>query len=752
MLFNILIEYEKMTDDEIYKNLLQINVELYKKYNSYNHLYRMKCIENDEIINLEKKFDSFSIDKDYNYVIDINNSKISLPKINLDLSRIKEFYKKSGSDSTDELIKEITKLNETINSLIKEVTLNKLESIKEKNIIYYLFYFMSRAFFYIIMNNNFIVSKENCKEYLNFFSNYDNIIKTARLYIKKEMAFGKENKENKLKKSFYKVLYKAFKQIKNNQNEFKEAVINCQNFLILIILSLERKKVNLLNLPINANDYDMRLLLHLFVTKMNILYKINKYYSIIDHEYFYNKGIIKNINLTVEIDNFLHNEEIKRNKEKESDKAEEIEAKEEDEDDEKYFDEKDKFRFTLLDYIWLFNTSAKSDIVILFNERQKEKEFIKSVNRERSSIFLSFFDLLPTRESFLELNIKRDNLIEDTLNEVSKSGINLKKPLKIKFIGEDAVDEGGVRKEFFLLFIKQIFDPSYGMFSYNKKTRLYWFNHYSFEPKIKYELIGIILGLAIYNNIILDIKFPLSIYKKLLGIKPTLEDMKECDPELYNTFSFLKNTDDENLEEKLDIDFTVVDDKFGEKLVIPLKKNGENIMVDINNKDEYIKLYLDWYFNKSFGEVFDSFKKGFYKVISKDLSKILNPEEFELIVCGTRVLDLKELKRVCYYEEYTEDSITIKYFWEILLEFTEEEKKKFLAFVTGCDRAPIGGLGSLPITISKGGSDLNQLPSAHTHLWHCRELSGELCSLHRADTARRCPHHPHRAGDETPCG
>ena len=714
MLFNILIEYEKMTDDEIYKNLLQINVELYKKYNSYNHLYRMKCIENDEIINLEKKFDSFSIDKDYNYVIDINNSKISLPKINLDLSRIKEFYKKSGSDSTDELIKEITKLNETINSLIKEVTLNKLESIKEKNIIYYLFYFMSRAFFYIIMNNNFIVSKENCKEYLNFFSNYDNIIKTARLYIKKEMAFGKENKENKLKKSFYKVLYKAFKQIKNNQNEFKEAVINCQNFLILIILSLERKKVNLLNLPINANDYDMRLLLHLFVTKMNILYKINKYYSIIDHEYFYNKGIIKNINLTVEIDNFLHNEEIKRNKEKESDKAEEIEAKEEDEDDEKYFDEKDKFRFTLLDYIWLFNTSAKSDIVILFNERQKEKEFIKSVNRERSSIFLSFFDLLPTRESFLELNIKRDNLIEDTLNEVSKSGINLKKPLKIKFIGEDAVDEGGVRKEFFLLFIKQIFDPSYGMFSYNKKTRLYWFNHYSFEPKIKYELIGIILGLAIYNNIILDIKFPLSIYKKLLGIKPTLEDMKECDPELYNTFSFLKNTDDENLEEKLDIDFTVVDDKFGEKLVIPLKKNGENIMVDINNKDEYIKLYLDWYFNKSFGEVFDSFKKGFYKVISKDLSKILNPEEFELIVCGTRVLDLKELKRVCYYEEYTEDSITIKYFWEILLEFTEEEKKKFLAFVTGCDRAPIGGLGSLPITISKGGSDLNQLPSAHT--------------------------------------
>ena len=49
-----------------------------------------------------------------------------------------------------------------------------------------------------------------------------------------------------------------------------------------------------------------------------------------------------------------------------------------------------------------------------------------------------------------------------------------------------------------------------------------------------------------------------------------------------------------------------------------------------------------------------------------------------------------------------------------MLTFNEEEKKKFLSFVTGCDRAPIDGLGSLTITISNGGSDKEQLPSAHT--------------------------------------
>ncbi len=371
-----------------------------------------------------------------------------------------------------------------------------------------------------------------------------------------------------------------------------------------------------------------------------------------------------------------------------------------------------KVIFCFLDYMWLFNPAAKNEIILLFNQNKKRKEFIKSMH-QAPPIF-GFPLLVSAKDVFLTINIRRNNLIEDALNELSKNDIKLQNPIKVRFIGEQGVDEGGVRKEFFLLFIRQIFDPNYGMFNYNQKTRLYWFNHFTFEPKIKYELIGIIFGLAIYNNIILDVKFPITVYRKLLGLKPTLEDMKECDPELYKNLKFLKETKDENLKEDLDTDFTVVDDKFGEKVVYNLKPDGDKIQVDINNKDEYVDLYLDWYFNISIKEVFTSFERGFYRVFSRDLSKILGPEELELIICGTQILDFNELKRVCKYEEYKKDSQTIKDFWEVLLTFNEEEKKKFLSFVTGCDRAPIDGLGSLPITISNGGSDTEQLPSAHT--------------------------------------
>lgn len=697
--------YGKSSNEKIFKELMLINQSMINVYNTYDNLDKFICNENEEILKLEKKFDSFSINLNYNYLSNMNQ----LPDINLDLTKIVKYYKNSSSNSLDELIKEISAFNNYFDTLTKNINITEVQALKEQSILYYLFYFMSRAFFYIILSNNFMVTKGNSIEYTKFFSNYRNILNICKAYIKDDISNNNiildNNEKNDfgIEKKIKKAVYIAFKNLRNYKNEFKDAIISCQNFLILILFSAETeqqdKNLNPFLIPPNTKllDKEMFNLLEIFVINLDFFYKMNLYFSIIDYKVFYNDGMSKKINFRNEFKIYLTNEKIKEEykKQKNGDKKDKLQLK-----------------FTLLNYMWLFNPSAKNEIIILFNNRQRRSEFMKSINQAPPLLGLPLF--VSANDVFLTINIRRKNLIEDALNELSKKDIKLQNPIKVRFLGEQGVDEGGVRKEFFLLFIRQIFDPNYGMFNYNEKTRLYWFNHYTFEPKIKYELIGIIFGLAIYNNIILDVKFPLTVYRKLLGLKPTLEDMKECDPELYKNFSFLKKTKDANLKESLDLDFTVTDDKFGEKLVIPLKKDGDKISVDINNKDEYVDLYLDWYFNKSIQEVFTSFEKGFYRVFSRDLSKILSPEELELIICGTQVLDFNELKRVCKYEEYNENDETIKYFWEVLLNFSEDEKKRFLSFVTGCDRAPIDGLGSLPITISNGGSDVEQLPSAHT--------------------------------------
>ena len=743
------IDYKALNDQQIFKNLIEINEEMNKKYNSYDHFDKLKCYDNIEIIDLEKKFEFFSIEVDYDYGINLVEGTQSLPKINIDLSKLIAYYK-NNSSSVKDLIKEIKLINDHFSNLTKSVDLTKCETLREKSIVYYLYYFINRCFFYVCMHNEFMASKENSKIYQTFFNNFLSITNCAKLYLESDLENSsmvlddEKQMSGELIKKIKHNIYHSFEDLKKYPNEFNIFVTNCHNFLSLLLFSVDEYTI-IEDKEVPHIDEEVFSLFQTFVMSFNIMHEMNEFLSIIDNKSFYNEGISKDFNLRRDFQVFIKNERIKKRKKKEeakekekekekekgklniNKKMEEEKAKnkieieiddinydDEEEEEEKEKNIDDKIEFTLFDYMWLFNTSAKNEIIRLFNNRKQRVELIKSFPRRGNERF-NVLDLIFNPEKFsLQLNIRREHLIEDTLNELAKNTKSLQYELKVKFVGEQGIDQGGVRKEFFILVIRQIFDPNYGMFSYNQKTRLYWFNHFSFEPKIKYELIGTIFGLAIYNDTILDVKLPISVYKKLLGIKPTFEDLKECDNELYKNLSYILNNDDPKLEEELDSNFTVVDDKFGEKILVPLKPGGENIMINNTNKTEYVDLYVDWYFNKSIQEYFFSFEKGFYKVFNRNLTKILTPQELELIICGTQVLDFYELKLACVYEEFDKESITIKYFWEILLNFNEEEKKKFLSFVTGCDRAPIDGLGSLQITITNGGSDLDKLPTAHT--------------------------------------
>ena len=61
------------------------------------------------------------------------------------------------------------------------------------------------------------------------------------------------------------------------------------------------------------------------------------------------------------------------------------------------------------------------------------------------------------------------------------------------FIGEPGLDLGGLTKEWFLLLIRNLFRPEYGMFVYSKVAGTYWFNLQNKDKKLKeYNLIGVV--------------------------------------------------------------------------------------------------------------------------------------------------------------------------------------------------------------------------------------------------------------------
>lgn len=134
------------------------------------------------------------------------------------------------------------------------------------------------------------------------------------------------------------------------------------------------------------------------------------------------------------------------------------------------------------------------------------------------------------------------------------------------------------------------------------------------------------------------------------------------------------------------------------------------------NKEEYVEMYSDWLLNESIATQFNSFKKGFGLVIrGTSLINMFRPEELEQLICGLSEWNFEELEESTSYEGgYSAEHEVIRNFWEVVHEFSEDQKKQFLQFVTGTDRVPLGGLSKLKFMIVKNGSDSDRLPTAHT--------------------------------------
>jgi hypothetical protein len=113
---------------------------------------------------------------------------------------------------------------------------------------------------------------------------------------------------------------------------------------------------------------------------------------------------------------------------------------------------------------------------------------------------------------YFVLSIRRERMLEDALrgivNLADRSA--LKKPLRVAFAGEEGIDAGGVKREFFALIFRQLMSPDFGMFV--EEGRLAWFNAATLESPYNFELVGCLCGMAAYNSVLLDVHFPLVVY------------------------------------------------------------------------------------------------------------------------------------------------------------------------------------------------------------------------------------------------
>nr|XP_009933995.1 PREDICTED: probable E3 ubiquitin-protein ligase HECTD2 [Opisthocomus hoazin] len=379
-------------------------------------------------------------------------------------------------------------------------------------------------------------------------------------------------------------------------------------------------------------------------------------------------------------------------------------------------------RFSFCQYPFIISIAAKKVII----QRDSEQQMI-SIARQ------SLVDKVSRRQKpdmnmlFLNVKVRRTHLVSDSLDELARKRADLKKKLKVTFVGEAGLDMGGLTKEWFLLLIRQIFHPDYGMFTYHKDSHCHWFSSFKCDNYSEFRLVGALMGLAVYNSITLDIRFPPCCYKKLLSppIVPcdhntlvgicdvTLDDLFQIMPELAHGLSELLSYEG-NVEEDFYSTFQVFQEEFGVIKSYNLKPNGDKIPVTNQNRKEYVQLYVDFLLNKSIYKQFAAFYYGFHSVCASYALLLLRPEEVEILVCGSPELDMSALQRSTQYDGYQKTDLTIRYFWDVVLAFSLDLQKKLLHFATGSDRVPVGGMADLNFKISKSETSTNWLPVAHT--------------------------------------
>eukprot|EP00045_Choanoeca_perplexa_P011335 m.119585 g.119585 ORF g.119585 m.119585 type:complete len:725 (-) comp15598_c0_seq3:912-3086(-) len=383
---------------------------------------------------------------------------------------------------------------------------------------------------------------------------------------------------------------------------------------------------------------------------------------------------------------------------------------------------------SFLDYPFVLATSFKRELLRIEAATEMSREFQQSFYVQ--AFLLEAEKLFQVAESrpnarpskckvdgvpYLLLQVRRGNEVEDVFNALAAHPQTLRKPLKVRYIGsgEQGLDMGGVQKELLQEVWETLSKPDYGLFTEQPQSRWLYFNSSdTCASNRHFEMAGMVLGLAAFNGVLLNLKLPEAFYKVLLGLPVSLKDYADYAPTQAKSLQTIL-TYEGDLEDLCQM-FSVTEQSTNGMYEVELVPQGCSMAVTNESKHEFVRYYVNYKLKARCQKQLAAFRQGFLTVAGGRVLKLVTPQDLKLLLCGVSELNFLQLKAGAVYEDYTADHPTIQMFWNVVLSFDEEEKRLFLAFVTGSDREPISGLASIKLCVQRNGLDSDRLPTSLT--------------------------------------
>lgn len=209
------------------------------------------------------------------------------------------------------------------------------------------------------------------------------------------------------------------------------------------------------------------------------------------------------------------------------------------------------------------------------------------------------------------------------------------------------------------------------------------------EHLLSFYVIGVIVGRAIYEEILLDTVFSKIMLRRMLNKPNFLNHLALFDFELYEQLLKVKYYTGN----VADFGLTFSTNVSGSDREVELMRGGSQVPVTNENKIRYIYYLTHYYLNARTREQTKAFLTGMSEIIPLPILQIFTTKELQTMISGEDAeINISDLEDNCKYSGgFNAFDPYIQLFWEVVRSLSSEDKYKLLKFVTNCRRPPVFG-------------------------------------------------------------
>ncbi|KAL3673557.1 hypothetical protein V7S43_001262 [Phytophthora oleae] len=292
------------------------------------------------------------------------------------------------------------------------------------------------------------------------------------------------------------------------------------------------------------------------------------------------------------------------------------------------------------------------------------------------------------------IRIHRDKVLKQSMTLfMSAPNGTLHRRLRVDFMDEVGVDGGGILREWLHLVCSQLFAETPGLFTLTSSSahQGYWISRTATGKCSKqlemYVFFGKILGKALLEGLLLNVRLSIPLLKHILGVPLKLSDLYLLDETVYSSMMWILENDNSN---SLGLNFTVEG--------VELIPSGADVSLHDGNKQLYVAKVAQYYLFDSVQAEISSIMEGLRSVISDTVLHVFDFKELDLLLSGLPQIDVNDWRQhtdVRFYEHSTHEFELVGWFWEILESFSQDQRGRLLQYVTGSSGVPVEGFKGL---------------------------------------------------------